>query len=186
MRKVLVSLTSLFLCIVLIIGLVGCGMKSENIKLSQELQELQELQALRAISKTTATPVPTATPVLVGIQKYMQDRYITLTAKDVQFDMVNNLDKNFAIEGTAELSDYYNYKFVKAEKTFFCIKVRPVGGSYTDEWYIYCSRETKKDIFNKLKNDGKIPIIASCVLPKDFYTEGQGNLAFAIQILTND
>ena len=69
----------------------------------------------------TATPTESST-VDYTINAYMKEKNLTLKAKDIQFDMKNNVDKEFAMEGSVELADYYNYGFTDESK-YFCIKV---------------------------------------------------------------
>lgn len=98
-----------------------------------------------------------------------------LKARDVQFDMGNNLDKNFIVEGTAFLDDYYNYGFGnEIEDKYFCARVNPDDGS--DSWYLYFERKSFKELFEALKSGG-IHITATAMIPSYMYVEGQGNMA---------
>lgn len=78
-----------------------------------------------------------------------------VTAKDVQYDIYSNIGKSFALEGSAELDDYFNYEYRGLDAIYFCIKVVPEGGSYGDEWYIYANRSEFGDLFDTLM-DGKL------------------------------
>lgn len=159
----------MIICIIVLIGLVGCGI--DSIRYSNT-----EAQPSQRSIKNSNTSTPS--PVLSDVDKFMKDYNITLTAKDVQFDLKNNLDKYFAIDGYATLDSYYNYGFVNFEEKWFCIRVTPVDGDSSDSWYIYGGRDDAfKDIFDKLKAEGEIHIIAGCFIPKKFYEDGQGNLA---------
>lgn len=110
-------------------------------------------------------------------EQIKKDNNINLDAKDVQYDMVNNLDKSFALHGTAELDDYYNYGFDDdMEADYFCIRVRPIGGSYSDEWYIYLHRSSFKELYDKLKVDKK-EVILQCKIPKYRYEKNMNNMA---------
>ncbi len=72
-----------------------------------------------------------------------------VTAKDVRYDIYANLGKNFALEGTVKLDDYFNYEYRDLDSIYFCMHVTPAGGSaYTDQWYIYANRSE----FEVLKN----------------------------------
>ncbi len=114
-------------------------------------------------------------------QKYMEENNIKLTAKDVQYDMANNLNKEFAISGNAELDDYYNYGFDDdMEDDYFVASVRPEGGSYSEEWYLYFHRESFKELFTKLKKV-KVNIIATAEIPDYRFKKGQGNMAIVKQ-----
>lgn len=115
------------------------------------------------------------------VQKYMDERAITLTGKDVQYDMANNLDEKFVIDGRAELNDYYNYCFDDIEKDYFCVEVTPTGGSYSDRWYLYFNRDSFKELFEKLKQ-GEHHIIATCIIPKNRYENGMDNMAFVKEV----
>jgi len=111
------------------------------------------------------------------IDDYMKENNITLTAKDVQYDIKNNLDKNFAIVGTAELDNYYNYGFdERMEKDYFVAFVIPEGSSYSDGWYLYFHRDSFDKLFRELKN-GNRNIMATCQIPKWRYEDGQNNMA---------
>lgn len=112
-----------------------------------------------------------------SIEEYMKKNNIQLTAKDVQFDMVNNLEKQFVVAGTAELDDYYNYGFDDSiEKDYFVVNVTPVDGTFSDRWYLYLHRESFQKLFNELKQSN-VSIIATCEIPKYRYKNGQGNMA---------
>lgn len=110
------------------------------------------------------------------LARYMDENNIKLTAKDVQFDMESNLDKKFAIMGSAELDDYYNYGFDDIEGDYFCVQVEPYGGKYSDRWYLYFHRDSFEALFNKLKQ-GDRTIIATCTIPKYRYKNGMNNMA---------
>jgi hypothetical protein len=64
------------------------------------------------------TPQSTTKEEPIGFEKFMKDQSLILTAEDVQFDMVNNLDKYFGLDGYAELDDYYNYGFDDSLKKY--------------------------------------------------------------------
>ena len=97
-----------------------------------------------------------------------------LTNKDAQYDKYGNLGKNFMISGVAELDDYYNWGYRGFESAFFCINIRPNGGNYSDEWYIYASRDNFSKLFDELKNGNKnIHIIAKM----EFADTGMNNMA---------
>jgi len=165
MRKVLIFI----ICIILCIGLVGCGV---NNSVASPL-------SAQKVAVDSATPLPT---VLSDVEQFMKDYDIKLTAKDVQFDLVNNLDNKFVLQGYAELDNYYNYGFSSWEDEYFCIRVTSTDKDYSDQWYLYCSRNGLSDIYNKLKNEGKVNIIADCFIPKANYENNQGNLAVMIAV----
>lgn len=115
------------------------------------------------------------------LESFMKEFNVKLTAKDVQYDMPNNLDKEFAVEGTAKLSTYYNYGFRDMEKDYFVVSLRPTGGAYSDEWYLYLHRESFKALFDKLK-DSDVTIIVVAEIPKWVYKDNQGNMAFVSRV----
>lgn len=109
--------------------------------------------------------------------QYLFDHSITLTASDVQYNMSNNVGKEFSLVGTAKRSDYYNYGFNSSiESSYFCMSVTPTGGSYTDNWYIYCHRDSFKELFDDLQA-GSVAVNAVCVIPSSRYKSSQGNMA---------
>lgn len=111
------------------------------------------------------------------INKYMLDNNITLTAKDIQYNMENNLDQKFCIEGICELSDYYNYGYKELEKLFFCIKISQVNG---DDWYLYCDRLSLDGLYQQLK-ETKCYADFICVIKPNYYEKGQGTMAFGLE-----
>ncbi len=118
------------------------------------------------------------------IDTFIRDNNIILNSKDVQYDMENNLDKQFLVEGVAKLSDYYNYGFDHSlEKEFFVMKVVPIDEGYSDEWYLYCHRESAKELFNKLKEEHEVFIRAGAIIPKSRYKKGQNNMAMVQSLL---
>jgi len=116
------------------------------------------------------------------VNEYMENENIHLAAKDVQFDMANNIDKDFVVAGVAELSDYYNYGFDSdMEATYFCARVIPEDGSYSDGWYLYFHRESYQELFEKLKN-GNANVIMTANIPSNRYKDRQGNMALAQKV----
>ena len=131
------------------------------------------------INRDTTDKIPDATV----FQDFMVEKDVTLTAKDVQYDMINTLDQSFAIEGNAILSDYYNYGFKESmSKLIFVIRVTPTSKDYSDSWYLYCDRESFVNLFDELKEQGEINIFAKCLIPKALYQENQGNMALVESI----
>jgi hypothetical protein len=134
------------------------------------------------ISSLNSSSPSISTSIVSGFEKFMQDNNMTLTAKDVQYDMVNNLDKEFGLDGYAELDDYYNYGFDDTEKDYFCIDVTPIDGKYNDQWYIYCHRDSFKEVFDCLKSNSQ-RVFIKCIIPKSRYEENMNNMAFAESIM---
>lgn len=98
-----------------------------------------------------------------------------LKAKDVQFDMANNLDKDFALDGIARLDDYYNYGFgPELESDYFCARITPDDGS--DDWYAYFHRGSFEDLFEALKSND-VYVNTTSIIPKWRFEEGQDNMA---------
>lgn len=81
------------------------------------------------------------------------------------------------MEGTATLSTYYNYGFSNIEEKYFVVKLRPTGGSYNDEWYLYLHRQSFEQLFDKLMNNNSVYMITTVRIPSSIYKEGQGNMA---------
>lgn len=103
-----------------------------------------------------------------------------LTSIDVQYDMQNNLDEFFYLNGIAELDDYYNYGFNNdIEDEYFCVQIMPEGKTYADAWYIYFDRDRKNNLYEQLKK-GKVAVKTNCIIPSDMYEKGQGNMALGV------
>lgn len=115
------------------------------------------------------------------VEEYMKENNITLSSTDVQFDMANNLNNNFVVAGVAELDDYYNYGFDNdIEKDYFCARVTPEDGTYSDGWYLYFHRESFNGLYEKLKN-GSVSVITTATIPKSRYEDNQGLMAQVVQ-----
>ncbi|MCL1696256.1 MULTISPECIES: hypothetical protein [unclassified Lysinibacillus] len=100
---------------------------------------------------------------------------VTLTGKEVQFDLANNLDKEFYLEGQVELCDYYNYGYTNEEK-FFCGQLTPTDGGYSDSWYLYFHRDSFKNEYQDLLN-GDVNMRVVAQIPAKSYKQGQGRMA---------
>lgn len=109
--------------------------------------------------------------------EYMKKNNLTIKAKDVQFNMKNNLDKKFVIAGIANLGDYYSFGF-NDDENYFCIKL-DTDDTSADSWYLYCDRVTFSKLFTDLENGHNI-ITATCIIPEKLYESKQGNLAKVI------
>lgn len=105
---------------------------------------------------------------------------VSLTAKEVQYDIYNNLDKKFYISGTIELSDYYNYGYTNS-KDLFSTLIIPHGGSYSDGWYIYFDRKTGSNLYEQLLL-GSVEIEVIAMAKSQAYKNGQGKMARAYVI----
>lgn len=113
-------------------------------------------------------------------KKYINENNIELTAKEVQYNMQNNLDKEFILEGTAKLDDYYNYGYNKSiENSYFCISITPNNSTYSDIWYIYCKRNQFSYIYNQLLIK-KQNLNLICKIEKGKFQKNQGNMATAV------
>lgn len=108
-------------------------------------------------------------------ESVMKQWGVTLTGKEVQYDLSNNLDKEFYLEGNLKLCTYYNYGFTN-ETDFFCGQLTPFDGGYTDSWYLYFHRESFKTVYDKLLN-GNVDIRVVAEIPYFTYERGQGNMA---------
>lgn len=161
------KLICLVICLVLAGGVLG-GCNGEEIKRSDDN---------KASDTTDADYTTTA------FEEFMEEQGTILTAKDVQYDMINTLDQSFAIEGNAKLSDYYNYGFKESSSQIvFVVRIQPTDENYSDGWYLYCDRESFANLFGELKEQGEIHIFAKCLVPKALYQENQGNMALAESI----
>lgn len=153
------------------------SLAAENSRLKSELAEYKNSDT--SVSNSSSTATTSSIPQeLTGFEKYVKNNNITLNNIDVQYDMGNNLDKKFTLIGTAELDDYYNYGFGSdMEKDYFCVKVTPDNGSYSNSWYIYVFRVSDDDFFDTLKKK-KCEVQMVCYIPEYRYKEGQNNMAY--------
>ena len=106
---------------------------------------------------------------------YVDARYPGIIShKDVQFNKSGTLGQSFLIKGTAILDDYYNWGYRNYEASHFCIKIRPVGGSYSDEWTVYASRSEFGELYDALMNGSRrVYLIAKT----EFADTGSNNMA---------
>ncbi|MGM1044786.1 MAG: hypothetical protein ACQEXX_01430 [Bacillota bacterium] len=110
------------------------------------------------------------------VKIFMDNNNITLTAKDVQFNMPNNLDRDFAISGTAKLDDYYNYGFdTSIESEYFNLELTPEDG---DRWSLYLERTAFTKLFEELQDKGEVQVTVSATIPSGRFEPNQGNMAF--------
>lgn len=187
----------LFLLICLVfISLSACAddtSRKENESLLQRIEELESsllMQNANMPVTTTETVKPpkanentpfiepqiTVIPELSLFETYLNENQITLTAREVQYNMGNNTDSKFILEGVAELSDYYNYGFNDWTDDYFCLEVYP-DETYTNRWYIYCHRDSFVNLFDKALKDSYIYVQMICEIPSYVYQKNQGNLA---------
>ena len=108
-------------------------------------------------------------------EKVFQQKYSDLpSAREVQYDKYGHLFDNFIITGTAELDDYYNWGYENYEYGYFCINIRPTGGTYSDEWYVYANRKTFSDLYESLQSGSKnVTLVAQMI----FVDTGSNNMA---------
>lgn len=100
---------------------------------------------------------------VTAMSSIFTDTYGNLaTYKDVKYDPLTYLGNNFILTGSAELDDYFNYDYRNLESIYFCICVTPVGGGYSDRWYIYCDRYKYKDLLEDLKEKSATNVMFIC------------------------
>lgn len=109
-------------------------------------------------------------------QDFISSSNIIITADEVRYNMSNNLDKQFYLEGTVELCDYYNYGFTNESK-YFCGQLTPFEGGFTDSWYLYFDRESFDGVFNVLLQ-GNLHLRIAAEVPSSVYKRGQGLMAW--------
>jgi uncharacterized protein with FMN-binding domain len=139
--------------------------KGENISYFEEAETKEEILTEEQIEK-----------------ELMKKVGASITAKEVQYNMSANLDKTFLLYGTAELSDYYNWRFDDLEPDYFCIEVQPAVGKYTDRWYIYCHRDSFKELYDELLDGNVSGVVIGAEIPNFLYDKNQGNMAKANSI----
>ncbi len=63
---------------------------------------------------------------------------------------------------------------VSYEFGYFCINIRPTGGSYSDGWYVYANRNTFFDLYASLQSGSKNVILVAQMVYVD---TGSNNMA---------
>lgn len=160
----------LFLILCTSLFLVACG-KEEVVETDKTGQDVPP-------SERYATDY--VEPVLSEDEKFMEEYNISLNGKEVQFNLANNLNKDFYLNGTVELCDYYNYGYTN-EKEFFCGQLTPVDGGYSDSWYLYFHRDSFDNVYQALL-EGNMDMQISAKIPSKVYERGQGNMAIVQRI----
>lgn len=159
MKRYFYRFASMVLVVALLFGVVGCESKEKNV-----------------VAETTEE-----TP---WHEELFPEYDADLTTEDMKYDMANLLDTYFHMSGYAKLSTYYNYGFGSdLEKDYFALEITPAGSN--DTWYVYCHRKSFNDIFQDLKDKGKVYIFAICEVPKEKYKTGQKSMAELIIVTWN-
>lgn len=141
---------------------------------------LSETKPASTNQPTSTNNSNTTTQTTSNFQQYMQKQKVTLTAKQVQFNMQNDLGKNFALYGNAKLTDYYNWGF-QNQSQYFAVDVTPTDGDFSQSWTIYFSRTSFKQLYDDLMNNSSVNIFVTAQIPVTVYEDGQGNLALGEQ-----
>ncbi len=122
------------------------------------------------------------TPSGNELDTLMQENGVTLTARDVQYNMPNNIEKLFGLEGTGELCDYYNWGYDDSIKgDYFCVRIAPPGGTLREDWYIYFNRTSFDKVYQDLL-EGDIYIYLLAKIDQQYYDVHQGNQARAVSV----
>lgn len=108
------------------------------------------------------------------------DRWPKLTAKEAMYNYTNSKGKSFHLKGYGELSNYYNYGYDEYEDNYFCLKVLPDGGKYSESWYVYLSRSSFSEIFALALSNGSVRVEMECNINE--YQSGQNNMAKAVYV----
>lgn len=111
------------------------------------------------------------------LDEIMKEKGVTLTAREVQYDMANKVGQDFGLSGEAELCDYYNWGYDDSIKSkYFCMEVTPDGG-YAERWYIYFDRENASKLYNDLISGKTVMVFIIARIDPSRYEENQGNMA---------
>lgn len=108
-------------------------------------------------------------------KEFIEKYDANVTEKEVQFNMANNLEQPFYLEGTVELCNYYNYGFTN-EKGYFCGKLIPFDIDGSNSWYLYFNRDIFDDVYDRLLT-GTVELSIIAEIPATIYKDGQGNMA---------
>ncbi|WP_223553399.1 hypothetical protein [Lysinibacillus sphaericus] len=116
-------------------------------------------------------------------EKFVEENLVTLTGKEVQYNLENNLNVEFYLNGNVELCNYYNYGYTN-EGAYFCGKLTPVDGDYSDSWYLYFHRDSFDSAYQALL-EGNINMRIIAKIPSEGYERGQGNMAVVQKMEAN-
>lgn len=156
----------LFIIMCTALFLTACGKDDEKVEVDLTGQDIP------ASERYAAEYVE---PVLNEDEKFMEDYNISLTGKEVQFNLANNLNKEFYLSGNVKMCDYYNYGYTN-EKAYFCGQLTLVDGGYSDSWYLYFHRDSFDNVYQALL-EGNLNMQVSAKIPSKVYERGQGNMA---------
>jgi len=109
-------------------------------------------------------------------EEFISEANITVSADEVQYNMPNNLNKNFYLEGTLELCDYYNYGYTN-EDAYFCGHLIPFDGGYSDSWHLYFHREDFDGVYQVLLEFDTVDLRVAAQVAGSVYEQRQGNMA---------
>ena len=118
----------------------GYNVDVKEVKLAYPNEELAKSASKREVKKEEV--VSEEEKIEKIIENHKNEFDIDLDWRDVQYDIVNNLDKEFVVAGEAKLSNYYNYGYKDLEEEYFSVVVRPPGSSSREKWYLYFERES--------------------------------------------
>lgn len=105
------------------------------------------------------------------------------SAIEVQYDKIGHLGRDFEITGKAELDDYYNWDYRGLDSVYYCVRIRPDGGEYKNEWYAYGLRLDQKDLFNYLMENPGANVTLVCEML--FFDTGSDNMATLVDYRVN-
>lgn len=133
--------------------------------------QLEILQTALAQAQAMSTANPNG-----HLHEIMAKNGVTLTAREVQYNMSNNVGKEFGLSGMGELCDYYNWGYDKSiEPNYFCIEVTPSGG-YLEKWYIYFDRSNNATLYQDMLH-GKVQIFLIAEISRNLYEKNQEPMA---------
>ncbi|MCT1538440.1 MULTISPECIES: hypothetical protein [Lysinibacillus] len=155
------------LCSVLLFSACGKEEIVEVDKTSQEEKDPSKMYATEYVEPSEE-------------EKFIEDNMVRLTGKEVQYNLANNLNVEFYLNGNVELCDYYNYGYTNEAK-FFCGQLTPVDGDYSDSWYLYFHRDSFDNAYQALL-EGNINMRIIAKIPSNGYERGQGNMAVVKKI----
>ncbi len=163
--------SSIILMLLMITILAACS----NVPLVHPTPTLSDIELLEE-SIATAKAMSVAEPN-GRLKEAMEMRGVPfLMGKQVQYDMANNVDKEFGLSGDAELCDYYNWGYDSSiESAYFCAEVIPDGG-YLERWYIYFYRADFAELYQDLMG-GDVSILLIARIDSFRYERSQGNMA---------
>jgi hypothetical protein len=158
------------LIILIILLLAGCSAADQKEKAS----EAQEPSPSNQVEKKRELKDD------YSFEEFMEDEDVSLKGADIPYRVEERfVDAPFALEGSAQISRYYNYGFEDLEGSHFAVKVTKEDML---DWHVYLPRGEYPDLFKALKK-GPVDLYAVASVPRKYYESDQDHLAIGQDVL---